>query len=168
MPLGTRSLIAAALVCSLASPMQAQWEKMTPAERQELVSYRLTADNISKAAAASAKLEELSRNDPSVKGSMEKGEARSLFDAIAKMNGVPALRSAIESSGLTTKQFMLTIIELASTRAAVKLQAMGGNAAKAAAQMPTSPQNIEFYAAHQAELDPVADRIMHAGKDSSD
>jgi hypothetical protein len=76
------------------------------------------------------------------------------------MDGVPEIKGAIESSGLTTKEFMYTVIEVASTRSVIKLQAMGGNAAKAAAMMPTSPQNLQFYTANQAELEPLADKML--------
>lgn len=163
-----RLLVAAVVLLPLAAPLRAQgWEgRFTPAERQELMGYRLTMDNISKTAEAGAKLDELAKKNPALKDAMGKEEPKSLTGAIEKMGSVPEVRSTIESSGLTTKQFMLTIIELASTRAAIKLQAMGGNAAKAAAKMPTSPQNLKFYADHQADIEPLADKIMSSGKSS--
>jgi hypothetical protein len=161
-----------AVLCLLlsATPAHAQaWGGgLSPAERQELTSYRLTMGNVSKAAVAGAKLEELSKTDPTFKQWTSKDEGRTLTDAIAKLNGVPAVRSAVESSGLDAKQFLYTIIELATSQAAVKMEAAGGNSAKMVAQLPTSAQNIAFYAEHQAQLDPLTYKITHAGKDSTD
>jgi uncharacterized protein Yka (UPF0111/DUF47 family) len=158
-------LIAALLFCT--SPMQAQWRAMTPAERQELVGYRLTMDNITKTVAASAKLRELEK-DPKMKAMMDKYEATSLTDAITQMNAVPQIRSAIEGSGLTSKQFMFTVIELASTATAARLQAMSGGSAEAIAQIPTSPENLQFYAAHQAEIDPLTAQLRESDDSSGE
>ncbi len=80
-------------------------------------------------------------------------------DVVAKMDATPEIRSAVASSGLTSREFMLTVLSLASTRSAAKLTAMGGDAAKAAATFPTSPQNLQFYAAHEAEIDQLAASI---------
>jgi hypothetical protein len=159
--------VVALLAVPLAAPLQAQerYGGLTPAERAELVGYRLTMDNIGKAVAASARLREMEK-DPKFQALRDKEEAKSFSEAITKMNGTPQIRAAIEASGLTSKEFMLTVIELASTRSAVKLQAMGGPAAKAAASLPTSPQNLQFYAAHQADIEKVADQLFNSEKDA--
>ena len=138
----------------------------SPADHQAIASHRLTMDNIGKTAVAAGKLRELEK-DPKFKALlMNKEEATSLADVIAKMDATPEIRGAVESSGLTSREFMLTVFGLASTRSAAKLTAMGGPAAKAAASLPTSPQNLQFYAAHEAEIEKVAGSIADSGDDS--
>jgi len=123
-------------------------------------------DNIGKAAAAASKLRELEK-DPKFKAIlMSKDEAKSIQDVIAKMDATPQIRSAVESSGLTSREFMLTVLSLATTRSAAKLTAMGGDAAKAAATLPTSPQNLQFYAAHEADIEKLAGSIAGPENDS--
>jgi hypothetical protein len=166
----TRFVAVAGVWCLAFSSSLAAQESggaMTPAERQELAGYRLTMDNIKKAAAAGAKLNALEK-DPKVKAVMESQEATSLADAIQKLNGLPEARAAVEGSGLTAKDFMLTIIQLGYTAGAVKLQAMGGEAAEAVAKLPTSPQNMEFYAAHKAEIEPLEADLRSSNSDDEE
>lgn len=160
--------VAAASGLMLVSPLAAQKSggALTVAERQELAGYRLTMDNIRKAAAAGAKLNVL-ESDPRIKAVMESQEATSITDAIKKLNALPEARAAVEGSGLTAKDFLFTAVQLGYTAAAVRLQAMGGEAAKATAKIPTSPQNMEFYAAHKAEIEPL-EAEMHRSKDDDE
>jgi N-methylhydantoinase A/oxoprolinase/acetone carboxylase beta subunit len=154
------------LSLSTSSGLAAQGSGMSPAERQQIASHKLTMDNISKAAVAAGKLRELEK-DPKFKAILvNKEEAKSLEDVIAKMDATPQIRSAVESSGLTSREFMLTVIGLASTQSAAKLMAMGGAPAKAAAGLPTSPQNLQFYAAHQAEIEKLAGAMLSSEDDA--
>jgi len=161
---------AGVLILSLitpAAPAAQQSAGFSPADHQAIASHRLTMDNISKTAVAAGKLRELEK-DPQLKAMMmTKEEAKSLQDVIAKMDATPQIRSAVEGSGLTSREFMLTVMSLASTRSAAKLAAMGGEAAKAAATLPTSPQNLQFYAAHEADIEKVSASIAEP-KDDSD
>ena len=154
---------AGVLILSLMLPGQAASQEssgFSAADHQAIASHRLTMDNIGKAAVAAGKLRELEK-DPKFKAiMMTKEEAKSVQDVVTKMDATPEIRSAVESSGLTSREFMLTVLSLASTRSAAKLTAMGGDAAKAAATLPTSPQNLQFYAAHEAEIDKLAGSIV--------
>lgn len=60
------------------------------------------------------------------------------------------------------------IVQLGYTAGAVRMQAMGGEAAKAAAQVPTSPPNVEFYAPHKAEIEPLEADLRTSGKGDDD
>lgn len=48
----------------------------------------------------------------------------------------------------------------------MKLTALGGEAAKAAATLLTSPQNLQFYAAHEAEIEKFAATIVDSGDEA--
>jgi hypothetical protein len=157
-----------ALIVSLISPPRSagQQSGFSAADHQAIASHRLTMDNVSKAVVAAGKLKAL-ENDPKFKAiMMSKEEATSVQDVVAKMDATPEIRTAVESSGLTSREFMLTVLSLASTRSAAKLGAMGGDAAKAAATLPTSPQNLQFYAAHEAEIENLAGSIVKQENDS--
>jgi hypothetical protein len=170
MPLWTRLATVAGVLCLvLAPPLAAQDSGgfMSAAERQEITRYRLTMDNVRKAAVAGAKLNALEK-DPKVKAAMDREEAVSLTDAIQKLNGLPEARAAVESSGLTAKDFMYTIVSLVNTAAALEMLKAGGSAAKAAAQVDTSPQNLEFYAAHKAEIEPLQAQMRRSDQDDDE
>lgn len=160
---------AGTLILSLLLPARAVGQRssgFSPADHQAIASHRLTMDNIGKAAVAAGKLKELEK-DPKFKAIlMSKEEAKSIQDVIAKMDATPQIRSAVESSGLTSREFMLTVLSLATTRSAAKLTAMGGDAAKAAATLPTSPQNLQFYAAHEADIERLARSIAEPENDA--
>ncbi len=168
MRLSLRPLSLVALLFLMAPPPRvvAQGSDTRAAERQEIAKHKLTMDNIGKTAIAAGKLRELEK-DPQFKAILvNKEEANSLNDVITKMDATPQIRSAVQSSGLTSREFMLTVMAVASTRSAAKLTAMGGDAAKAAASLPTSPQNLRFYAAHEAEIEKLAATIIDSEDDS--
>lgn len=157
------------LVLPLRSPATSAAQSssgFSAADHAAIASYRLTMDNVSKAAVAAGKLKELEKDPEFKKIMMSKEEAQSIQDVIDKMDATPQIRRAVESSGLTSREFMLTVIGVASTRSAAKLTAMGGEAAKAAASLPTSPQNLQFYAAHEAEIEKLAGAIAAQQGDS--
>jgi hypothetical protein len=170
MPRSHRLLVSAGvlilpLVTSAVSVAQ-QSSGFSPADHQAIASHRLTMDNIGKAAVAAGKLRELEK-DPQFKAIlMSKEEAKSVTDVIVTMDATPQIRSAVEGSGLTSREFMLTVMSLATTRSAAKLAAMGGEAAKAAATLPTSPQNLQFYSAHEAEIEKLSASIAGPEDDS--
>jgi hypothetical protein len=160
---------AGVLVLPLISPASSAAQAssgFSPADHQAIASHRLTMDNISKAAVAAGKLRELEKDPKFNAILMSKEEAKSVQDVIAKMDATPQIRSAVESSGLTSREFMLTVLSLASTRSAAKLTAMGGDAAKAAATLPTSPENLKFYAAHESDIEKLAGSFAKPESDS--
>jgi hypothetical protein len=170
MPVAIRLVAVTSVLClALASSLLAQGSSfsMTPAERKELAGYRLTMDNIKQAVAVRDKMKALEK-DPKVKAQVEDKEATSLDDAIRKLDAVPEAHTAIASSGLTTKDFMFTVLQVGYTMAAYRMQAMGGQAANAAARLPTSPQNVQFFAAHQAEIGQLAKDLPMAGPGGGD
>jgi hypothetical protein len=161
--------LAGVLILPLISPAPSVAQTssgFSAADHAAIASHRLTMDNISKAAVAAGKLRELEKDPEFKKILMSKEEAKSIQDVIAKMDATPQIRSAVESSGLTSREFMLTVLGLASTRSAAKLTAMGGDAAKAAASLPTSPQNLQFYAAHEADIEKLAGAFAAQEDDS--
>jgi hypothetical protein len=159
MPFRTRPLaLGAALVCALTMSLQAQDSKggFSPAERQTLMSHRLTMDNVRKMIDAAAKLSALSEKDPTL-GDVKPGEeAKSMAELTAKMDALPPAKAAISSSGLKTDEFVLTLFELQYVRSAVLMKEMGGDAAKGAENLPVSPVNLQFYTANRVEIDKLA------------
>lgn len=159
MPFRTRPLaLGAALAFALTMPLEAQTPSggLSAAERQALMSHRLTMDNVRKMFDASAKLSALSKKDPTL-GDVKPGEeAKSMAELTAKMDALPPAKTAISSSGLKTDEFVLTLFELQYTRSAVLLKEMGGDAAKGVENLPVSPANLQFYTANRAEIDRLA------------
>ncbi len=159
MPFRTRPLaVGAALVCALTTSLGAQASPsgFSAAERQALMSHRLTMDNVRKMVDAAARLSALSEKDPSL-GDVKPGdEAKNMSELTAKIDALPPAKAAISSSGLTTNDFVLTLFELQYVRSAVLLKEMGGDAAKGAETLPISPANLQFYTANRGEIDKLA------------
>ncbi|HEY8257246.1 MAG TPA: hypothetical protein VIG08_06280 [Gemmatimonadales bacterium] len=152
-----RLAFGAALLCALAVPLHAQGQgtRLSPAERQELMSHRLTMDNVKKMVDASGKLSELSQKDPKLGDVREGEEAKSLSELVTKMEALPPVKAAIASSGMTTRDYVLTMFELQMVHSAVALRQMGGDAAKGAEKLPVSAENVQFFTTHRTELDPL-------------
>jgi hypothetical protein len=159
MPFRTRPLVlGAALAVALTTPLQAQTSSggFSAAERQALMSHRLTMDNVRKMFDASSKLTALSKKDPTL-GDVKPGEeAKSMAELTAKMDALAPAKAAIASSGLKTDEFVLTLFELQYVRSAVLLKEMGGDAAEGVENLPVSPANLQFYTANRAEIDKLA------------
>lgn len=148
--------LGAALACALTASLHAQGDgsSLNPAERQALMSHRLTMDNISKMADASVKLTELSKKDPKLGDVREGDEAKNLSELVAKMDALPPVKSAIASSGLTTREWVLTMFELQMVHSAFVMKQMGGEAAKGAETLPVSAENMQFFTTHHAQIEP--------------
>src|SRR5262249_16935427 len=126
------------------------------AERQALMSHRLTMDNVRKMFDASAKLSALSKKDPTL-GDVKSGEqAKSMAELSAKMDALPPAKAAISSSGLKTDACVFTLLELQYGRSGVLWKEMGGDAAKGVENLPVSAANVQFYTANRAEIDKLA------------
>jgi hypothetical protein len=135
---------------------------LSPAERRMLVNYRLSMDKIGKVAEATRKFRELEKRNPGLAKSLEResDNAKSLSAKIAEIEKVPAIRSTLASSGLTGRDYMLTLISAMNAGTAVQIKKMGGDASS----LPVSPQNVQFYRANQAAIEKLSREISQDSK----
>jgi hypothetical protein len=117
------------------------------ADAQEVLRYTLTEAGLAKYSQASKQLAALPDRE---RGACNDGdtEAQSLDDMAAKLDGVPGVRAAIQSAGMTSREYVVFSMSLLQN----------GMAAWAASQpggtLPTgvSKANVDFLKKHDAQL----------------
>jgi hypothetical protein len=137
-------------------------EGLSPAERQMLVTYRLSMDKLNRVADATRKFHDLEKRNPGLGKSLERkaDENKSLSSKIAQIEKVPEVRATLASAGLTGRDYMLTLINAMNAGAAVQIKKMGGDASS----LPVSPQNIQFYRTNQAAIEKLSKQIKDETK----
>lgn len=143
-------------------PADPTGEGLSPAERRMLMTYRLSMDKLNRVAEATRKFHDLERRNPGLGKSLEReaDDNKSLSSKIAQIEKVPEVRATLASSGLTGRDYMLTLINAMNAGAAVQIKKMGGDASS----LPVSPQNIQFYRTNQAAIDKLSKQISDETK----
>lgn len=131
------------------------------ADLRELSRYELTMSDFRKYAAATETLAKHAKTqDEYVDEEMGDAvaDAESLDDMAARLGRVPGARQAIESSGLTVRQYM--VISMAIMQAAFAQFAVdqGADPAKVAKDAGVNPANLEFVKEHKAEIEKLNPR----------
>jgi hypothetical protein len=137
-------------------------EGLSPAERQMLMTYRLSMDKLNRVADATRKFHDLEKRNPGLGKSLEReaDDNKSLSSKIAQIEKVPEVRATLASSGLTGRDYMLTLINAMNAGAAVQIKKMGGDASS----LPVSPQNIQFYRTNQTAIEKLSQQIKDETK----
>lgn len=115
-------------------------------DASEVSAYVLSEAAIAKYSRASANLGGLAKQ---VAGSCDDGDSpRSLDESVARINAVPGAQSAIQSAGMTTREYLVFSLSLfQSGMAAWALDQPGG-------KLPpgVSRANVDFYRSHEQAL----------------
>jgi hypothetical protein len=115
-------------------------------DEQEIQKYVLTDAALAKYSAATRKLAEL---PPDAAACEDDGDdPQSIDDAAAKLNASPAAKAALQSAGLTPREYVVFTFSLLQT-------GLGAWAAdQPGGKLPpgTSKANVDFYKKHQADL----------------
>ncbi|MBM2853882.1 MAG: hypothetical protein HW417_810 [Steroidobacteraceae bacterium] len=140
-----RGLLAVlALALSLAGPSQAQVSRDT----QEINSYVLTDAGLAHYAKAAEALKRLADKMPSDCDDSDDSDATTIDQMVAKMNAVPGARAAIQSAGMTTREYFVFTMSIFQTgMASWALTQPGG-------KLPpgVSMANVNFYHKNEAAM----------------
>jgi hypothetical protein len=119
-------------------------------------------DKLNRVAEATRKFRELEKRNPGLGKSLERDadNAKSLTAKIAQIEKVPEVRATLASSGLTGRDYMLTLLNAMNAGAAVQIKKMGGDASS----LSVSPQNIQFYRVNQAAIEKLSKEINEDSK----
>ena len=123
---------------------------LASSDAEEIGRYVLTEKGLAKYAAATERLRPLAKQlcDPS-RGDEE--GAKSLSDFVARIDAAPGARAAIESAGMTTREYAVFSLSLLQTGlAAWAVDQPGG-------QLPpgASKANVDFFKSHKDAVDKV-------------
>ena len=147
-----RALMVAAATLLLGQAAGAQ--SLPDAETREIRSYTLTDAALAKYMAATRKLSgiQLSCAD-------DEPGVDSLGAAAAKIDAVPGAKAAVESAGMTSREYVVFAFALIeNAMAAYALEQPGG-------KLPPgiSMENVEFFRKHAAEMEKLASETVDAG-----
>src|SRR5262245_13358908 len=93
----------------------------------------------------------------------EDSDSQSLDEMVAKVNGVPGAQAAIQSAGMTTREYLVFSWSIIQTgMAAWALSQPGG-------KLPpdVSQANVDFYKKHEAELAAIPESVSCNDEDDS-
>jgi hypothetical protein len=137
------------------------------ADTREVQSYVLTDAGLSRYALATKKLAAL----PRPAGACEDGDSgsASLSDMVAKLDAAPGARNAIQSAGMTTREYVVFSMSLLHNGLAAWAASQPGGKLPPGA----SKANVDFYNQHKAELEKLSgpragDECAEDARDSED
>jgi hypothetical protein len=131
------------------------------ADSQEVMRYSLTEAGL-------AKFTQAARNVAGVPGACEQEEddsddLKSIDQMVAKMNSVPGVQGAIQSAGMTTREYVVFMFSmLQNGLAAWAVSQPGGKLPPGVSQA-----NVDFYNKHEAKMAAIG-RDDTCGNDSGD
>jgi hypothetical protein len=138
------ALLATCAAVALASPLATAQDR----DSQEIASYVLTDAALAKYTQATKNLAALADSARPGCGDDDDSNGQSLDQTVAQFNAIPGAKAAIQSAGMTTREYVVFMLSLFHNGlAAWALTQPGG-------EMPagTSKANVDFYNKHPAEL----------------
>jgi hypothetical protein len=145
----------------LLEPMPAGAQNLADRDAKEVADYVLTDAALAKYKQAVHKLQLLKEE---LQQDCEHDEGQqSLNDASARMDGVPGVKSALKSSGMTSREYLVFSWSVFQNgMAAWALDQPGGT-------LPPGVKmaNVNFYRAHEAELKKLGELTKQADCDNS-
>ncbi len=135
--------IALALALAFVLPAAAGANQAPDADAREVSAYRLTEQGLGRFSRATRGLMALQVDDCEVES-----EVKDISEAVARLDGAPGAKAAIEAAGMTTREYIVfSFSMMQSGLAAWGLEQPGG-------KMPpgVSESNVEFYRKHATEL----------------
>jgi hypothetical protein len=125
------------------------------ADLRELSRYQLTLAEVRKYAAANANLAKHPKvaEDEDAEGDSDEDTSDESLDGMAARIGkIPEARKAIESAGLTVRQYAVITMALIQASMAQFAVDSGADPAKVARDAGVNPANMKFVKEHKAEL----------------
>lgn len=134
--------LAACAAALLASPPAAAQDR----DAQEIAAYVLTDAGLAKYTKATKNLAALPGSKP---GDCDAGDdSMSLAEMVAALDGTPGAKAAIQSTGMTTREYVVFTFSLFQNGLAAWALSQPGGKLPAG----TSKANVDFYNRHAAEL----------------
>lgn len=133
------------------------------ADANEYKSYRLTMDNVTKYVAASKAIIKVMNDNPTIKKELEtQREVPTIDEAVKTTEKYPEVNAAIESSGLTTRDYVVISGTLTGVTMAVGMKKQGQIKA-----YPTTvlPENVVFVEKNFDKLNAMMKTLRQAAGD---
>jgi hypothetical protein len=155
--------IAFALGVLVVAPAVSHAQNMEDADTREISGYKLTEAGLGKYTQATRNLKGLPIDDCD-EDSDDDSDARSLSEAVAKMDSAPGAKAAVQSAGMTTREYVVfTFSLMQSGTAAWALEQPGGKLPPGVSQA-----NVDFFRAHAADMKKMGDGSDDATCDAAE
>lgn len=156
----TAFAVTGACVWALLVPAMGGAQSLGDRDAKEVADYMLTDAALAKYKQAVHKLQPLKEHMP--KNCDGDEHTTSLSDLAARLDGVPAVKSAIKAAGMTSREyFLFSFSVFQNGMAAWALDQPGG-----ALPPGTKPANVNFYRTHKAELEKLGELTKQADCDN--
>ena len=140
--------VASALGLLVLAPAASHAQNAGDADKREVSAYQLTEAGLGKYKQATRNLKGLKIDDCD-----DDSDARSLSEAVAKIDAVPGAKAAVQSAGMTTREYVVFTFSLMQNGlAAWALEQPGGKLPPGVSQA-----NVDFFRAHQADMQAMGD-----------
>src|SRR5690348_15694328 len=131
--------------------------------------FRLSDDKVAHTIRANDNLAALMKAHPELEAQMEAmtdgpNDPKSLSEFIDRIDGVPAVHQAIESAGISTRDWVLTLMTGMSAEMSYQFR-NSGLAQKR--ESTVSPENLSYVAGHRAQLQALTKSAESMSGDSS-
>ena len=148
-PADTTPATDAAPAATVAPASEATVAAVPAADAGSLDTYELTMDNVDAWSAAQKVLAAAVEADPSLETAMNLSEETDA-QYVARLESTPAVRAAIEKTGMSVRDYAYTSQSLVLT-----MMAVGAVKEGTLKEMPdgVNPRNVEFIKAHGAEIE---------------
>lgn len=118
---------------------------------REIDRFALTTDGLQRLAAAKRNVSALYTRDPGVDARMRGGIApKNLDEMVARIEGEPGMRSALQQAGLSARDYMISMVALQQAVKGYQLKQSGK--LDASRVPPVVMANINFVGAHMPEI----------------
>jgi len=151
------SMLAAVIACIALGPV-AQAQKLPDADSREVTAYTLTEAGFAKYVAATHNLRGIKIEDCD-----DETGPKDITQTAARIDAVPGAKAAVQSAGMTSREFVVFTFSLMQNGIASHLMDRPG------AKLPpgTNPANIEFFRKHAADFEQLANERDSSGCDES-
>lgn len=151
--------IACALGLLILAPAASLAQNMGDADTREITAYKLTEMSLGKYMQATRNLKGLPLDDCD-----EDSEVKSLSEAVAKIDAAPGAKAAVQSAGMTTREYVVFTYSLMQNGlAAWALEQPGGKLPPGVSQA-----NVDFFRAHAANMEEMGEESDDATCDAAE
>lgn len=158
--LSTLGIALAVTVAFVLAPVAAGAQSLGDRDAKEIADYVLTDAALAKYTKAVHKLQPLKSE---LQQDCDREDTpKSLNDMAARMDGLPEVKAALKSAGMTSREYMVFSLSVFQTgMVAWALEQPGGKLPSGA-----NMANIKFYRAHEAELNKLGEINKEADCDN--
>jgi hypothetical protein len=144
------ALFACALCVLALGPTASHAQNAGDTDKREIAAYKLTDAGLDKYVQATRNLKGVKINDCD-----EGSDSPSINEAVAMMDAAPNAKAAVQSAGMTTREYIVFTFSLIANRLAVWAMDQPGG------KLPpgVSLANVDFLRAHAADMEKLGEEL---------